>query len=291
MGELQAAASVVVGVDGSLAAIRAALWAVDEAVSRDIPLRLVCAVDPRGTSRTEPNAAARRLAFAENAIRCAFMAVESTEKPVKMEAEIAQVQPATALVGASGSAAMVCVGSVGFKRFEHGHLGSTATALAHAGLCPVAIIRENDRPAAQRVGSIVVEADDSPHHAVSLKIAMDEARLRNAPLWAVSCWRSGFNDNDDAEAFPDRNRRAQLCRRLAREKRRYPELEIQSVAVPGSIADYLASNTRCIQLVVTSARGRSCAAQGIGPTGNAALRHTGCSVLVANHHGWCGNAR
>ena len=33
--------AVVVGIDGSRSAVGAALWAVDEAVSRDIPLRLV----------------------------------------------------------------------------------------------------------------------------------------------------------------------------------------------------------------------------------------------------------
>ena len=38
--------SVVVGIDGSRSALDAALWAVNEAVSRDIPLRLVYAIDP-----------------------------------------------------------------------------------------------------------------------------------------------------------------------------------------------------------------------------------------------------
>ena len=33
--------SVVVGIDGSQAAIQAAEWAVDEAVSREVPLRLI----------------------------------------------------------------------------------------------------------------------------------------------------------------------------------------------------------------------------------------------------------
>ena len=37
----QPSASVVVGIDGSSAAVHAAIWAVDEAVSRDIPLRLI----------------------------------------------------------------------------------------------------------------------------------------------------------------------------------------------------------------------------------------------------------
>ncbi len=36
-----ASAPIVVGVDGSDAAINAALWAIDEAISRDVPLRIV----------------------------------------------------------------------------------------------------------------------------------------------------------------------------------------------------------------------------------------------------------
>ena len=44
--------SVVVGIDGSRAALDAALWAVDEAVSRDIPLRLVYAIDSTDNSHT-----------------------------------------------------------------------------------------------------------------------------------------------------------------------------------------------------------------------------------------------
>ncbi len=35
---------VVVGVDGSQAALAATLWAVDEAVDREVPLRLVHAI-------------------------------------------------------------------------------------------------------------------------------------------------------------------------------------------------------------------------------------------------------
>src|ERR1700682_1753571 len=80
--------SVVVGIDGSRAAVQAALWAVDEAVSRDIPLRLVYANAPPDTSDTDPKDAASRLATAELAVRYAFSAVESTEKPVKIEVEI-----------------------------------------------------------------------------------------------------------------------------------------------------------------------------------------------------------
>ena len=50
--------SVVVGIDGSDAAIAAALWAADEAIARDLPLRLIHAADvaaahPRGDFRLQ----------------------------------------------------------------------------------------------------------------------------------------------------------------------------------------------------------------------------------------------
>jgi nucleotide-binding universal stress UspA family protein len=67
--------SVVVGIDGSRAAVSAALWAADEAVSRDVPLRLLYAVDQGDTGDIDPDDAARMLAAAEIAVRYACMAV------------------------------------------------------------------------------------------------------------------------------------------------------------------------------------------------------------------------
>ena len=82
---------VVVGIDGSRSAVAAALWAVDEGVSRDIPLRLGCAVDPDNPSATGPRDAARDLATAEEAAQYAYSAVESTDNPVKIEVEIVRL--------------------------------------------------------------------------------------------------------------------------------------------------------------------------------------------------------
>ena len=117
---------VVVGIDGSRSALRAALWAVDEALDRDVPLRLLYAIDP---SESAPGKAAAEVAVAEGAIRDGFAAIESTRKPVKIEAEIVHDPPVAALLAESRSAAMVCVGSTGLKHAVHGHIGSTALAL------------------------------------------------------------------------------------------------------------------------------------------------------------------
>nr|WP_293313996.1 universal stress protein [Mycobacterium sp.] len=45
MNDSPAPQPIVVGIDGSKAALQAALWAVDEALSRDAPLRLLCALE------------------------------------------------------------------------------------------------------------------------------------------------------------------------------------------------------------------------------------------------------
>jgi nucleotide-binding universal stress UspA family protein len=275
--------SIVVGIDGSRAAISAALWAVDEAVSRDIPLRLLYAVDHADAERLEPEEAARKLAAAEIAVRYAFTAVESTEKPVKIEVEITQGNPVSSLVRASRSAAMVCVGAIGCRHFDPGRVGSTAAAVAVNAHCPVAIIRGNGSPGQSHERWVVVETDASPDNGVLLETAVLEARLRNAPLRAVTCWTASPGDQQTALGDGHQRARADLDRRLARWRRQYPDVRAESVAVHGSILDYLAKNAPSVQLVVADAGGGHHVHELTGPPGNAVLHHAACSVLVVDH--------
>ena len=275
--------AVVVGIDGSRAAVGAALWAVDEAVSRDIPLRLVYAIDPPAAVDTDPQEADRRLAIAQLAVRQAFKAVESAEKPVKIEVEILQSRPTRALMDASRSAAMVCIGSIGLNDFAEGRVGSTAASLAAIARCPVAIIRVHDAAASSTPGWIVVEVDESPEPGV-LQRGLDEARLRGAPVRVLAAWQSRFTDIHDARAVADGSRmaRAELDRRLTYWGRRYPDIDLTSVVVHGNIVNYLAKNARAIQLVVVGRRDWGDVHELIGPTGLAALHDTACSVLICD---------
>src|SRR6185295_3035359 len=106
MNDVRVATPVVVGVDGSDAALRAALWAVDEAVSRHVPIRLMYAIDPAAGPDGDPEDRAHKLATAEIAVRYVYTRVEATEKPVKVEIEIVQDHPTAALIRASASASM-----------------------------------------------------------------------------------------------------------------------------------------------------------------------------------------
>ena len=216
--------SIVVGVDGSRGAVRAALWAIDEAVSRDIPLRLVYAIEPSGSDTVDPQEEARQLASAELAVRYAANAVEATERPVKVEIEILQGRPIATLVEASRAAAMICVGAVGLKHFDHNRIGSTATALVGSAHCPVVIVRGSDGATAHDSGWVVVELDESPDSAAVLQFGVQEARLRDAPLRVLSSWQSRYTDVHDSHAVSDGNRmvRAQLDRRLSHWKHQLP---------------------------------------------------------------------
>jgi nucleotide-binding universal stress UspA family protein len=97
---------IVVGIDGSQAAIQAAEWAVDEAVSREVPLRLVEVI----TQQAEPAPLASvgnvrmEVEYAQAALRIAAAAVAADGKLVKVETAILQGDPAAVLLAESCSA-------------------------------------------------------------------------------------------------------------------------------------------------------------------------------------------
>jgi nucleotide-binding universal stress UspA family protein len=276
----------VVGIDGSRAAVDAALWAADEAVSRDIPLHLVYAIDSTDNLDTDTEGAARRLATAELAVRYAFTAVESTDRPVKIEVEILQGHPTCALMDASRAAEMLCVGSIGLKHFTEGRVGSTAASLVARAHCPVAMIRRQGGATSSKPGWVVVEVDESIETSV-LKLGVEEAQLRGAPLRVITAWRSRFTDIPDVRAASEGKRlvrATRLDRSLACWRRRYPDLDLRSVAVNGGAVNYLAKHAADIQLVVVGCGDQSDVGDLLGPTGSAALHDTGCSLLICDQH-------
>jgi len=271
-----------VGIDGSRAAVRAALWAVDEAVRRDIPLRLICAIPPAGATQLDAQNQARKLATAEQAVRYALVTVESTEKPVKIEVEIIQGHPTRTLLDASRSAAMICVGAVGLAHSAPGGVGSTAETLASSAHCPVAIIRGRDCPSTGDLGVIVVHVGVSPDVGAVLQAAVEQSRLRGMRLHAVTAWQFREGDIDDRTGDAEGNREvhAQLDRTLECWVHRYPDLEVSSVAVHGSLVSHLAKCADSIQLVVVGSQDQRGAAGLVGPAGNAVLQAADCSVLI-----------
>jgi nucleotide-binding universal stress UspA family protein len=283
MEEQEPTTCVVVGIDGSRSALDAALWAVDEAVSRDVPLRLVYAIDPDRCTGSSNEDAARDLATAEIAVRHALVAVESMDKPVKIEVEILQDRPLQALRAASRWAAMLCVGSMGLVHSSRGRIGSTASALATSAHCPVAVVYAHD-PLPSTRGWVVADATESARSDAALRRAVEEAEFRGAPLRVLTTWHSRAADVHEHHSASEVNglAKARLDRRLSEWRTSHPDLDIRAVAVHGGVLDYLAEHADSIELVVVA---RDCGhpvAELIGSPGCGLLRNANCSVLVCD---------
>ena len=260
---------IVVGIDGSDAAINAAKWAVTEAISRDIPLRLVHAIPER-----QPDAPAGDdsldIEYGETALRVACAALHAMGEQVKLETELVHGSPKSVLVDESRHAAMICIGSVGIGQVARRVLGSTADSVAQNAHCPVAVIRSNRKGEESPSGSIAVVVDDSPGNDAVLELGFSEARLRGAAILAMGVWRWGLGE------IPYR----QLDHRLGPWVAQYPNVHVSPAAARHGAAEFLAGTQEPVQLAVVGSSDANKVARMVGPV-TPHFGHSGCSVLVA----------
>jgi len=264
--------SVVVGVDGSEAAIRAARWAVDEVAGTDIPLRLLYVTN--ANPNASPAEARAALVAAEEVVHDAYSAIDEMGKPLKVETEILYGRPVPALIAASRSTTLLCVGDTGAAQHPAAWLGSTAKELAQSGHCSVAIVRGDRRDTGVMGGGIVALVDESPDGIDVLDLAIHEARHRRAPLRAVTAAQLGSRDiqKDRDSAIGDSHVKHCIDN--------YPEVEIDTVLLEGSFLDYLVEHGAPIQLVVVGAARTDELQQLLGAPGALALRNSDFSLLV-----------
>jgi nucleotide-binding universal stress UspA family protein len=102
----------VVGIDGSDAALNTAMWAIDEAIGRGLPLRLVHVLSAPHSARESSAGRSPEVEYGETVLRAASAAVADTGEPVKVETDTLWGPPTTVLIDESQTAAMVCLGSV-----------------------------------------------------------------------------------------------------------------------------------------------------------------------------------
>jgi nucleotide-binding universal stress UspA family protein len=258
--------SVVVGIDGSDAAIKAAVWAVDEAIAGELPLRLVQAV-PTAANGLE-------IEYAETSLRAADAAVAATSKAVKVDTAIVAGHPRAVLIDESRFAATACVGSIGIGRVARMVFGSTAAALANSAYCPVAIIRAHPAAPQPANGCIAVMVEDAADNDAVVGRGFQEAHLRHAPLMAVGVFRRGLNEDPGDW----------LDRRLERWVGHYPGVQARSCIAPHSFADFVAGSQEPIEMAVVGSGEARRILRFVGPVGGISIfDHAECSVLVIRH--------
>ena len=270
MGKATSLGPVVVGIDGSTAATRAAEWAVIEAVHQDVPLRLVHVIALREGRAGSSEGVRVDEEYAESVLRAARTAVEACGMPVKTDTAVMGGDVCSVLKAESSGATLVCLGSVGIGRVANMVLGSTATALAEKAHCPVAIIRSDENRPSLGAGYIAVVVNDQPDNDEVIRWAMEEARARRAPVLALGVRRWALLDMGYKT----------LYRHLDKWLRRYPDVRVEVAATRLGAARYLEGYIGSVQLVVIGSADANRIAQLVGPHSLAILTHADCSVLV-----------
>jgi nucleotide-binding universal stress UspA family protein len=270
MNSAESPGPVVVGVDGSDAAVGAAEWAAKEAIHQDVPLRLVYVIQIADGPMRSADASSAEEDYAESSLRAARLAAEATGLPVKIDTVVLYGDVDSVLIAESSGATLICVGSVGIGRVANMVLGSTAAILAEEAHCPVAIVRHDGGSPPPKAGFIAVVVDDQPDNDEVMRWAMEEARVRRAHVLALGVWRWALFDHSH-EGF---------YRRLDDWLRRYPDVQVEVATTRSSVTRYLQERIGTVQLVVIGSEDANWVTQLVGPHGLPIFRHADCSVLI-----------
>jgi nucleotide-binding universal stress UspA family protein len=288
----QAAAAVVVGVDGSRdaeAALDCGAW---EARSRRRPLLLVHGFVPSRMYGPAIAGAEEIVPGAEDLVRDAASAVRRRYPDVDVTTAVVGGSPAGALVEESRAAALVVVGSRGRGRFVALLAGSVSSQVATYARSPVIVVRSPGWVPSGDGGAVnvVVGVDGSSGSASALGFAFDEAVARGGELIAVFAWQDLPGDNldpggrgrnlDDAYAEADRL----LSESLAGWQAKYPDLTVRRrVAHSFQPVSTLIDEASRAALIVVGARGRGgFTGLRLGSVGDGLLHHARQPVAIVH---------
>ena len=269
-------APVMVGVDGSKAGVRAALWAADEAAARDTTLDLVYVVDPERFDDLDD-----AMAVARHAIHRAWQAITASDKQVKLESEILQGNPIIELANAAHRAALICVGHKGMDDSAPMARGWTATSLARIAPISVAVIRRRHThrpPSFHRW--VVAVLDESAQSNTVLQTALDEASFREAPVLALTTWSTSTSHHGAAPESGDI--RAEMDRYLEESQGGSADVQVCALPMPKNLTTLLEQSASIEQLFVIDSTRTDLVDQLTSADARKAMRKSNCSILVVN---------
>ncbi|NJP34904.1 universal stress protein [Micromonospora thermarum] len=282
-------APVVVGVDGSAAALDAVRVAAREAEYRQRPLRVVHAfVWPlTGAPLTPVPGAPVTAGLRNQADQYVAEAVDEARKvspELRVTGVVVDGAPTPVLVDEAREAALMVLGHRGLGGFAGLLLGSVTVQVSARAQCPVLVVRGEPRAD----GPVVVGVDGSELSTEAIGFAFEEAARRDAPLVAVHAWLypTPVGPGDilplvyDLDVFGGEEERL-LVESLAGFAERYPQVTVRHRLVRGSPGRVLVEESKEAQLVVVGAHGRG-ALGGLllGSVSHAVLHHAHCPLVI-----------
>ena len=277
--------AIVVGIDGSAESQLAMEWAFEEARRSASPLHLLYAASDNTYSGLTDQLLTDLLS--EDAQRI----VDEAKKRLPAHlVDSCQVEwtlgsPTRVLVHASEDASMVVVGTHGrgaLGAAVHGSVSRHVTRHAHS---PVVVVRP-----ATAAGQRVVAGLDLDAIEPLLPAAFHQAAARDLPLRVLHAWDppriaargvgitpAGI-DLDDLE----RGERGMAERVVEEWAKKYPQVKVELLVVPGDARTVLVDESRTSDLVVVGPHGRGWfSGLTLGSTSAAVAEHAHCPVMVA----------
>ena len=267
---------VVVGVDGSLVAVRALDWAAEEALGRGAALRIVYAVADRDEAGPVLASAASRVHERHPGLPVDTRAVEGGAVRV--------------LAGESEGAVLTVVGTRGFGGVSGLLAGSVSWRLAAHVHGPLLVARGDHPRDEERAVLLGLESDADEAAAA---YAFQEASRRGARLRVVHSAThrhttpelpslvAATSPGQERQALSDRAEEAVPRFSIAGLREEYPEVEVDSRTVRTGPAHALLAGTREAGVVVIGTRRRAGRiGPPVGPVAHVLLHHSHCPVVL-----------
>ncbi len=288
---------VVVGVDGSAAALHAVEWAAHEAARRHRPLLLVsCYSVPFygepglfGSYAIENQVEAIKVEH-EGFVHLAAKRAAELEPYLSVRSVVVLGSPAITLAQYITPGSELVVGSTGHSGKLADVVGSTATAVCHHVSNPVVVVPAASSKRGRSMKKIVVGTDGSPAALDAVSWAYDEARMAHAELVVLHSWEYPYTDGTDGASDFRKKMRHDAAAQL--------DADAAALATRAS-ADGVKVVTRLIEklpaqalideaadadLVVVGSRGRGgLSSMLLGSVSRAVVQHAPCPVAVIRH--------
>ncbi|MCF8587396.1 universal stress protein [Gordonia liuliyuniae] len=279
---------IVVGVDGSAASRTALAWAVETAVRRDLPLRVVGAFDPVPTSSAVnmllPGDVIDALrAEAANTVEDAVAYARSLTSVTEIIGDVVTGPAVAALVEASAGSALTAVGTRHLSGVRSLFFGSVSINLAAHAKSDVAVIAGPSGG-----GPVVAAVDGSALTGPVLERALIVADVFDTSLTVVHAWTdldestlaAGSVGSDLVAEHADRVDE-QVRSWIAPVAARYPLTSVNVVVAPGGAAQTICRVARDATMIVLGSRGRGgLAGMLLGSTSQDVIHHAERPVLV-----------
>ncbi|MFF7047223.1 universal stress protein [Streptomyces griseorubiginosus] len=292
---------LVVGVDGSDSSLLAVDWAVDEAARHGLPLRLVHASLWERYERVRPSFSADRPSgevMAQHIVASCAERARLRDPEVKVSADVVAADAVSTLLRAGSEAFALVTGARGRGEVAGLLLGSVSLTVAARAMCPVIVVRGEERNLRGSLGRVVVGAGDATGGTGAVRFAAREAEARGSALTAVRAWRSpahepgshpaesvpgGPRDVADAVA-PEEQVSATLDDALRDVVREHPEVDVTRSAVEGPAHRVLLEASADADLIVVGAQRRhGHFGLQLGSVAHVLLHHSACPVAVVPH--------